>query len=138
VRVLAIDHGEARCGLAICDATQTIVRPLKAVAPDVAEIARIAKEERIGQIVVGLPLSMDGTEGAQAAVVRGFSGELEGAVGLPIELLDERLTTTMAAASRREGAGADEDSLAAAHLLEHWLAAHENSAPSDGPVGDQA
>lgn len=137
MRVLAIDHGEARCGLAICDATQTIVRPLATVPPEVEQIARIAAEERIGQIVVGLPLSLDGTEGAQADVVRAFCAELERAVGYPIELLDERLTTSMAATSRREGAGADEDSLAAAHLLEHWLAAHENSAP-EGPPGEQA
>ena len=66
-----------------------------------------------------------------------FAEQLEAAVGTPVELWDERLTTTMAAASRREGATADEDSLAAAHLLEHWLAAHENSAP-DERAGDLA
>jgi putative Holliday junction resolvase len=137
VRVLAIDHGEARCGLAICDATQTLVRPVGSVPPDVAEVARRVAEERVGRIIIGLPLSMDGTEGAQAAVVRAFAEQLEAAVGTPVELWDERLTTTMAAASRRAGATADEDSLAAAHLLEHWLAAHENSAP-DERAGDLA
>jgi putative Holliday junction resolvase len=137
VRVLAIDHGEARCGLAICDATQTLVRPVGAVPPDIAQVARRVSEERVGRIIVGLPLSMDGTEGAQAAVVRSFAEQLEHAVGIPVELWDERLTTAMASASRREGATADEDSLAAAHLLEHWLAAHENSAP-DERAGDLA
>ena len=139
MRVLAIDHGEARCGLAVCDATQTIVRPLSAVPPDVKVIAGIAAEERAGRIVIGLPLSTDGSEGAQAGVVRAFCGELEGEVTVPIELVDERFTTAMAAASRQAGAGADEDSLAAAHLLEHWLAANENSAPDTGEaMGDKA
>ena len=137
MRVLAIDHGEARCGLAMCDATQTLVRPLTAVPPDVAAIAQIVTDERVGLVVVGLPLSMDGTEGTQAAVVRDFCKELEEVAKVPVELLDERLTTRMAEASRRAGAEADEDSLAAAHLLEHWLAAHENSAPR-GSAGDLA
>ncbi len=137
MRILAIDHGEARCGLAISDATGTIVRPLETLPPDVTAIAAAIAEHGAQAVVVGLPLTMDGEEGAQAGVVRAFSEELSEAISMPIDLFDERLTTTMASASRRSGAGAAEDSLAAAHLLESYLVAHENSAPQGHP-GDLA
>jgi putative Holliday junction resolvase len=133
MRVLAIDHGNARCGLAISDATGTIVRPLSTVPPDVSAIAALIGEERAASVVVGLPLSLDGSEGEQAAVVREFCRELGAAVDVPVETYDERLTTAMAGASRRAGAGAEEDSLAAAHLLESYLTAQESSAPRTVP-----
>lgn len=137
MRILAIDHGQARCGLAISDATGSIVRPLETLPPDVAAIAAAISEHGAQAVVVGLPLTMDGEEGAQAGVVRAFSEELSEAISIPIDLFDERLTTAMASASRRSGAGAAEDSLAAAHLLESYLVAHENSAPQGHP-GDLA
>ena len=137
MRILAIDHGEARCGLAISDATGTIVRPLQTLPPDADAIAAVIAEEGAQAVVVGLPLTLDGEEGAQAKIVRAFSAELGEAIAIPVELFDERLTTAMASASRRSGAGADEDSLAAAHLLESYLVAHENSAPQGHP-GDLA
>lgn len=123
MRTLAIDHGLARCGCAISDPTGTIVRPLEPVGPDAEAVARLAEAESAERIVVGLPLSLDGGEGEQAAIVRAFCAELEAHTELPVETWDERLTTTLAAASRRRGAGAAEDSLAAAHLLESYLAA---------------
>lgn len=123
MRTLAIDHGLARCGCAISDPSGTIVRPLDPVEPDPEAVARLAESASAERIVVGLPLSLDGGEGEQAAIVRAFCAELEQHTDLPVETWDERLTTTLAAASRRRGAGAAEDSLAAAHLLESYLAA---------------
>ena len=137
MKVLAIDHGNARCGFAISDATGTIVRPLRTLPPDVAAVAELIAEERAEAVVVGLPLSLDGSEGQQAAVVREFCAALADAASMPVETYDERLTTAMAGASRRAGAGAEEDSLAAAHLLESYLTAQESSAPQTVP-GDEA
>ena len=71
MRVLAIDHGAARCGCAISDPTGTISRPLEPISPpDPAAVARLAASEGAELIVVGLPVSLDGTEGAQAAEAR--------------------------------------------------------------------
>jgi len=137
MKVLAIDHGNARCGFAISDATGTIVRPLRTLPPEIDAIAELIGEERAEAVVVGLPLSMDGTEGEQAAIVREFCAELTAAVSVSVETYDERLTTALAGASRRAGAGAEEDSLAAAHLLESYLASQESSAPRTVP-GDMA
>ena len=72
--------------------------------------------------MVGLPISLGGEEGEQARLSREFAAELGDLLDVPVETYDERLTTTMAARSAREGARADEDSLAAAHLLESYLA----------------
>jgi putative Holliday junction resolvase len=123
LRVLALDYGTARCGCAISDPTGTLVRPLSAVEPPEAErIARLAKEHGAERVVVGLPVSLSGEEGEQARLSRAFAAELEGLLDLPVEMYDERLTTTMAEQSAREGARGDPDSLAAAHLLESYLA----------------
>ena len=126
MRVLAIDHGNARCGCALCDPTGTIVRPIDPVEPpDVGAIAAIVARERVERVVVGLPVGLDGSEGEQAATVRSFSADLEAAVDVPVDLYDERLTTVLAGASRRAGARAAEDSLAAAHLLQSYLDSRE-------------
>ena len=125
MRVMAIDHGAARVGTAICDPSGTIVRPLGVISPpDAAEAARIAETEEAELIVVGLPVSLDGSEGDQAAAARAFAAEVESAGTVPVETYDERLTTRMAEASARGGASAPSDALAAAHLLESYLAAH--------------
>jgi putative Holliday junction resolvase len=124
LRVLALDFGTARCGCAISDPTGTLVRPLAAVEPPEAErIAELARAEGAERVVVGLPVSRGGQEGDQARLSRAFAAELEGLIDVPVEMHDERLTTTMAEQSAREGAQADPDSLAAAHLLESYLAA---------------
>ena len=126
MRVLAIDHGNARCGCALCDPTGTIVRPIDPVEPpDVAAIAAIVRSEAVERVVVGLPIGLDGAEGEQARLVREFSADLEAALDVPVDLYDERLTTVLAGASRRAGARAAEDSLAAAHLLQSYLDARE-------------
>jgi putative Holliday junction resolvase len=122
MRVLAIDHGNARAGVAVSDPTETITRPLDVVEPpDAAEIARIADAEGAELIVVGLPVSLDGREGEQAKIARAFAAELAAATQVPVETYDERLTTRMAAETARSGAGAAPDSIAAAHLLDGYL-----------------
>lgn len=126
MRVLAIDHGLARCGCAISDATGTIVRPLEPIEPpDVGAVITLVAAERVDAVVVGLPLGLDGHEGQQARIVREFCDELAAASPVPVKTWDERLTTAMAGASRRAGAAAAEDSIAAAHLLESYLLALE-------------
>lgn len=105
------------------------MRPLSAVEPPEAErIAQLAKEHGAERVVVGLPVSLDGEEGEQARLSRAFAAELEGLLDLPVEMYDERLTTTMAERSAREGALGDPDSLAAAHLLESYLASRGEEA----------
>jgi putative Holliday junction resolvase len=122
LRVLALDYGTARCGCAISDPTGTLVRPLSAVEPpDAGRIAELAREHEAERVVVGLPVSLGGEEGEQARLSRAFAAELEGLLEVPVEMYDERLTTTMAERSAREGAQGDPDSLAAAHLLESYL-----------------
>ena len=74
--------------------------------------------------MVGLPVSLSGEEGPQAAAARSFAGRVAQATGVPVELHDERLTTRQAA---RSGGSADEDSRAAAHLLESWLSASQTA-----------
>jgi putative Holliday junction resolvase len=125
MRVLAIDHGEARCGAALSDPTGTIVRPLDTVEPDPGAVAALAREHGAELIVVGLPVSLDGSEGEQAAAARTFAEAVERVAEVAVETWDERLTTRMAAQSRRAGSRAAEDSLAAAHLLDSWLMASE-------------
>jgi putative Holliday junction resolvase len=125
VRALAIDHGAARCGCALSDPSGTIVRPIDPVVPDPAAVEGLVAEHGVETVVVGLPVSLDGTEGTQAAAARDFAAALAERLDVPVETYDERLTTKLAAASRRGGSRAAEDSLAAAHLLETWLTAGE-------------
>ncbi|MGI9021193.1 MAG: Holliday junction resolvase RuvX [Solirubrobacterales bacterium] len=106
------------------------MRPLDVVEPPGAEaVARLAREHEAERVVVGLPVSLDGSEGKQARVAREFRDRLaEVLPGIPVETYDERLTTRMAETSAREGAGAPPDALAAAHLLEGYLAARRGGA----------
>jgi putative transcription antitermination factor YqgF len=123
VRVLALDHGTARIGAAISDPTGTLATPLPVIEPPEAKlVAEIVAEHDVERVVVGLPLHLSGEEGSQAALARTFGAELEAVLSVPVETYDERLTTRMAEDSRRAGATAAPDSLAAAHLLEAYLA----------------
>jgi putative Holliday junction resolvase len=126
-RVLALDFGEARCGCALSDPTGTLATPLPVVErPDtrrgMQRIAALVRERDVASVVVGLPLSLSGDEGPQALLTREWAGRLATRLGpgVPVELHDERLTTQQAA---RTGGSAAEDSRAAAHLLEAYLAA---------------
>lgn len=123
LRVLALDHGTARIGAAISDPTGTLATPLPVIEPPEAKlVAEIVAEHGVERVVVGLPLHLSGEEGSQAALARTFGAELEAVLSVPVETYDERLTTRMAEGSRRAGATAPPDSLAAAHLLEAYLA----------------
>jgi putative holliday junction resolvase len=123
VRVLALDYGAARIGCAISDPSGTLVRPLEVIEPpDPAAVAELVREHEVEHVVVGLPVQLNGREGEQASVTRSFAEGLEQLLEVPVETFDERLTTRMAEASRRQGARAPEDALAAAHLLEGYLA----------------
>ena len=84
-------------------------------------------------MVVGVPVSLDGSEGEQAARARAFRDALAEVVNVPVETYDERLTTRMADASRRGGASAAPDALAAAHLLESYLASRRAGTDISGP-----
>jgi putative Holliday junction resolvase len=125
-RVLALDHGSARCGCALSDPSGTLATPLAAVArPDepagLDELVRLVAERGVERVVVGLPLTLAGREGEQAGRARAFARALGERLGVPVELCDERLTTRLA---ERSGGAGDADSRAAAHLLEGWLAAN--------------
>jgi putative Holliday junction resolvase len=132
MRVLALDHGEARCGCAVSDPSGTLATPLDVVErPDTRKglnrVAALADELAAERIVVGLPLTLAGEEGEQAAAARQFADNLRTRVRVPVDLYDERLTTRMAAAT---GGSAAEDSVAAAHLLESYLAARAAAPPA--------
>jgi putative pre-16S rRNA nuclease len=89
--------------------------------PDPREVAELAGEHGADLVVVGLPVSLDGAEGKQAADARAFRDELAAILDVPVETYDERLTTRLAETSARAGASAPADALAAAHLLETYL-----------------
>jgi putative holliday junction resolvase len=123
-RVLALDHGSARCGCAISDPSGTLATPLGAIErPDtkkgLAAVVRLIEDQGAERVVVGLPLTLKGEEGEQAAAARAFAQRLEQRLSIPVELHDERLTTRLA---ERTGGREDADSRAAAHLLESYLA----------------
>jgi putative Holliday junction resolvase len=123
VKVLALDYGSARTGVAVSDPTGTLARPLCVVEragseTGLAELVRLAREEAVERIVVGLPLTLRGERGEQAAETERFVETLRAAVTVPVELWDERFTTDLA---QQTAGGAPEDALAAAHLLSGWL-----------------
>jgi len=121
--VLALDHGTARIGCAISDPSGTLATPMAVIEPPEARaVAELVAEHGVERVVVGLPLHLSGEEGSQAALTRTFCGELEAILDVPVETYDERLTTRMAEASRRAGATSAPDSIAAAHLLQAYLA----------------
>lgn len=123
MRVLALDHGTVRIGCALSDPSGTLATPLPVIEPpEPRTVAELVVEHGVERVVVGLPLHLSGEEGSQAALARSFCAELEAILEVPVDTYDERLTTRMADASLRAGASASRDSIAAAHLLEAYLA----------------
>lgn len=127
-RVLALDHGAARCGAAISDPTGTLATPLDPVLlPDTRKgmqrVRALIADTGAARVVVGLPLSLDGGDSDQTRAARAFAERLESTVGVPVDLYDERFTSRIA---QRGGGSASEDSRAAAVLLEGWLARHRS------------
>jgi putative Holliday junction resolvase len=124
VRILALDYGAARTGVAVSDETETVARPLSVVAnaatrTGLEEIAALVRAQEAARIVVGLPLTLRGERGKQARETEGFVEALRAALDVPVETYDERFTTSLAA---RAAGSAPEDARAAAHLLESYLA----------------
>ena len=125
MKVIALDYGAARTGVAVSDATGTLARPLTVVeraasAAGLSELVELVAAEGAERIVVGLPLTLRGEQGAQADETAVFVDALRAAVDIPVEPFDERFTTTLAAAG--PSSRAPEDARAAAHLLESYLA----------------
>ena len=123
-RVVALDYGAARCGVAVSDPTGTLATPLEAILrPNTRKgfnrLLAAIRALDAARVVVGLPLSLSGGDSDQTRAARAFAERLQATVDVPVELYDERFTTTLA--QRRPGAAA-EDSRAAAVLLEDWLA----------------
>jgi putative Holliday junction resolvase len=127
LRVLALDHGAARCGAALSDPTGTLATPLDAIErPDTRKgmqrVAALVEESGAELVVVGLPLGLSGRDTHQTRAARAFAERLRARVAVPVELYDERFTTAIAARSGHGRSRSSEDSRAAAVLLEGWLA----------------
>jgi putative holliday junction resolvase len=132
-RVLAIDYGERRIGLAVSDPTRTIASPAGFVSrragkrPPLGELVRQAEAHEATALVVGLPLDDAGNETPRSEEVRRIAAELERRTGLTVTLVDERYTTAAALRAVHEMGGSvrgrrgDVDALAAAVLLQHAL-----------------
>jgi putative Holliday junction resolvase len=124
--VLALDYGSARCGCAVSDPSGVLATPIEpvlrpATRKGLARLRALVDELGAERVVVGLPVSLSGRDSSQTAEVREFAKSLSEVLPVQVELYDERLTTRLAA---RVGGTASEDSRAAAHLLESWLAAN--------------
>lgn len=124
MKVLALDFGRARTGVAVSDPTGTVARPLCVVeraAGDegLARLARLIADESVEQVVVGLPLTMGGERGEQARETERFVEALGARTHVPVVTFDERFTTNLA---EQTPARAAEDARAAAHLLSSYLA----------------
>lgn len=132
MKILAVDYGDARTGIAISDLLCSIVGSTTVIhsrnrEKTLEEIQRLVKENGVGEIVVGLPKNMDGTEGARAELCREFARLLEEATGLKVALWDERRTTVEAhnilSAHNYHGKKRKNtvDAVAAALILEGYL-----------------
>lgn len=143
---LAVDYGDARTGLAGCDASETITSPItpqieeKSMNKVATAVVQVATQRGAQGLVCGLPKNMDGTEGSRAAKSRRFAQRLANAAGMPVVLWDERRTTVSAAAiltdndtfgqKRKERL----DSVSAAVILEsflQWRAHHPGEEPPE-------
>jgi putative Holliday junction resolvase len=120
VKVLALDYGSARTGVAVSDPTGTLARPLRIVRDassdaGLQELSDLVRAEEAERVVVGLPLTLRGEVGKQAEETERFAAALEAVLDVPVERFDERFTTTLA------GPGTGDDARAAAHLLTSYL-----------------
>jgi putative Holliday junction resolvase len=130
MRLLALDVGGRRIGIAVSDALGFTARPHSTIERNrsaIPKIAQLAKELEVKRVVIGLPLHLNGREGEQAADVRTFAGKLASALDLiPIEFWDERFSTVEASElqsrqRRKQGKKKDIDAIAAAVILESYL-----------------
>jgi putative Holliday junction resolvase len=124
VKVMALDFGPARTGVAVSDPTGTIARPLGVVErahteTGIAQVADLVRNEAVEQVIVGLPLTLRGERGDQARASEQFAKRLRKALDVPVVLFDERFTTDLAQQTPSES---ELDARAAAHLLSSFLA----------------
>lgn len=122
MKVLALDYGAARTGVAVSDPTGMLARPLTVVEraateAGIAKLAELVRDEAAELVVVGLPLTLRGEHGAQAQETERFVDSLRAVLEVPVEVFDERFTTALAGG----GGSAPEDARAAAHLLSSYL-----------------
>jgi putative holliday junction resolvase len=139
-RILGIDWGEVRIGLALSDETQTLASPLETLKRRAGKrfpLSRLLEHTTLHHpvgVVVGLPLSLKGEETASTSAVRELAATLRRYSGLPVELWDERMSTARALGAIREQGGStrrrkeDVDALAAAVVLQHFLDGRRNRA----------
>ncbi len=131
-RIIALDIGEKRIGVALSDPLGITAQPLetyrrKTRRADIEYLGGLCQSKGAELIVCGLPLNMDGSEGFQAEYTRAFAQELEASCGLKVEFVDERLTTALARRAlieggvRRQERKNSVDQLAAAHILSTYL-----------------
>lgn len=134
-RILALDIGDKRIGVAVCDETGTLARPLTTIArasrrEDFERIARLIAEQNVERVIAGYPRSLSGDEGQQARRVRRYVEALAARLAVPVELWDERLTTVEAAERLRDSGRRKPrdrgqlDAAAAAIILQAYLDAH--------------
>lgn len=146
MRILAIDYGDARTGLAICDPGEMLASPLTTITHyDPAQVAQQAAQaaasQKAQQIVVGYPLNMDGTAGPRAQLCRDFAQTLSDLTPIPVTLWDERGTTVTATrylnATDTRGKKRKQviDSVAATVILESYLAWRKNHPGEEAPNG---
>lgn len=100
-KILGVDFGLKRVGLAVCDSLHILATPLpvyrtKSMRNSIDHVAKVAREQEVGGVVVGLPLNLDGSESVQSNRARAFARNLNKVTGLPVELFDERLSTVEA------------------------------------------
>ena len=131
MKVLALDFGPARTGVAVSDPTGIIARPLGVVEragsdAGLEELARIVGEQQPEQVIVGLPLTLRGERGEQARATERFADALRAVIDVPVLLFDERFTTDLA---QQTSSGSSLDARDAAHLLSGYLA-WSNGAPA--------
>jgi len=123
LRVIALDYGAARCGVAVSDPSGTLATPREPILRPAskrgfAALLALIDEVEAERVIVGLPISLSGGDSPQTTETRAFAERLERAIEIPVELYDERFTTTLA---QQVGGEASLDSRAAAVLLEEWL-----------------
>lgn len=138
MRILAVDHGEKRIGLALSDPTATIASPLKVIKHlsrviDAAQVADIAAQNEVGLIVVGQSFDDDGNPNPAGRRAARFADELRSQTGIPIEMWDESHSTQIARAARielgvsRKKRAGHQDEFAAVVILQSWIEANRKS-----------
>jgi putative Holliday junction resolvase len=134
LRVLALDYGSARCGVAVSDPSGTLATPLEPVLKagskkGLQRVAQLVRELEAELVLVGLPTSLRGGDSPQTREARHFADRLGGLLDVPVELYDERFTTSLA---HQTGGQAALDSRAAAVLLDEWLNVRRGRADRGG------